>query len=162
VGDVLELDPERGLWDVTYCGLNVFQYLDKEHLEPAIARTAAVTREGGHFVGDFITPDHIRWYPNLIVSEDRQVLSLRYPRLVERGNCSFQESEILNVSFLDGDMRVTHEGVHARFLPPMARVRLYFERHFRQVEIFDALSLAPIPDSADTCPSTRYVVIARK
>jgi len=39
----------------------------------------------------------------------------------------------------------------------------YFERHFGGgVDLYDAHSLQPIPEWADTCPSTRYVVIARK
>jgi hypothetical protein len=42
-------------------------------------------------------------------------------------------------------------------------VRGYFEKAFEgKVELFDALSLTPIPENADSCPSTRYVVVARR
>ena len=162
-GDVLTLDPAVQLWDIAYSGLNVFHYINHQQLEEAVRKTAAILKPGGWFVGDFITPDHIRWYPNVMYSEDRRVISLRTPRLVEVEGSLFQESAIVNVSFLEGPMRVTYAGRHRRFLPPLHRVRTYFERHFGgQVDLYDAHSLQPIPNWADTCPSTRYVVIARK
>ncbi len=162
-GDVLTLDPSVRLWDIAYSGLNVYQYIEHKKLEEAIRKTAAIIRPGGYFIGDFITPDHIRWYPNVVYSADRRVISLRTPELIEAGGSVFQESEIINISFLDDYMRVTYAGKHRRFLPPINRVRTYFERHFRgQVDLYDAVTLEAIPEWADTCKSTRYLVVARK
>ncbi|HKK79010.1 MAG TPA: hypothetical protein VJ933_05245, partial [Phaeodactylibacter sp.] len=71
--------------------------------------------------------------------------------------------EILNVQFADGRMDLNYAGRHKRFLPPLHRVRTYFEQAFGgEVQLFDAHSLALIPESADSCPSTRYFVLARK
>ncbi len=162
-GDVLTLDPSVKMWDVAYSGLNVFHYINHEELEQAISRTAAILRPGGYFVGDFITPDHIRWYPNVMISDDEQIISLRNPRLVEEEGAMFQESEITNISFQHSRMRVTYAGKHRRFLPPLHRVRTYFESYFGgPVELYDAVSLKPISAWADSCASTRYIVIAQK
>jgi len=160
-GDILTLDPEVQTWDIAYSGLNVFHYLPFEHLNEAISRTAAVINPGGLFVGDFITPDHIRWYPNVLISEDEQIISLRTPRLIEENGRMFQESEIINIDFRDGRMGVSYAGKHKRFLPPLHRIRMAFEQHFADVTLYDAFSLQPIPEWADSCPSTRYVVVAR-
>lgn len=162
VGDILTLSPEAGTWDIAYSGLNVFHYIPFERLEDAIARTSGVLRSGGFFVGDFITPDHIRWYPNAIISEDQRTISLRTPELVEDRGRLFQESSIVNIQFKKGSMHVHDAGVHRRFLPPMHRIRTFFESHFAEVTLLDAHSLEELPDWADSCPSTRYVVIARK
>lgn len=163
VGDVLKLDPSVRMWDVAFSGLNVYQYLPHTRLEEAIQKTAGIIKSGGYFIGDFITPDHIRWYPNVLYSDDKKVISLRTPRLIEENGSMFQESEITNISFMDEQMRVTYAGKHKRFLPPIHRVRTYFERAFGgQVELYDALSLERIPESADSCKSTRYIVIAQK
>jgi SAM-dependent methyltransferase/predicted metal-dependent enzyme (double-stranded beta helix superfamily) len=161
-GDVLTLDPAIRLWDMAFSGLNVFHYLDFHRLEEAIEKTASILKEGGYFIGDFITPDHIRWYPNVMFSEDKKVVSLRTPCLIEQEGRMFQQSEIINVSFLDDTMDVSYAGKHNRFLPPLHRIRQYFERHFSQVELWDAVSLQSIPEWADSCPSTRYVVVAKK
>jgi hypothetical protein len=59
-------------------------------------------------------------------------------------------------------MRITDEGYHQRFLPPLSRVRRIFEQTFNgAVEVYDAVSLNPVSVDADTCPSTRYLVCAR-
>jgi len=161
-GDITTLSPEDGTWDIAYSGLNVFHYVPFEYLEIAIARTASVLRPGGYFVGDFITPDHIRWYPNVILSEDQRTISLRTPKLVEDEGRLFQDSSIVNIRFMEGKMYVHDAGIHRRFLPPMHRIRTYFEAHFSEVILLDAYSLEVLPEWADSCPSTRYVVIARK
>lgn len=160
-GDILTLDPAVRTWDIAYSGLNVFHYLPYEQLSEAIERTAAVLNPGGYFVGDFITPDHIRWYPNVLISEDEQIISLRTPQLIEDNGRMFQESEIINIDFRDEQMQVSYAGKHKRFLPPLHRVRLAFEQHFDEVMLYDAHSLKPIPEWADSCTSTRYVVIAK-
>jgi len=163
LGDVLAFDAEGKTWDIAFSGLNVFHYLDYERLEEAIQRTARLVRPGGYFVGDFISPDHIRWYPNLMYSADKQVISLRTPRLVEDKGRVFQESEIININFSDGEMELNYAGKHLRFLPPLHRIRTYFERAFGgRVGLYDAHSLELIPDWADSCQSTRYIVVARK
>lgn len=163
--DLLDMEAPLGgqPWDIVFSGLNVFHYLPHHTFGKAVAQAAAQLREGGYFLGDFITPDHIRWYPNVLYSKDRSTISLRTPALVEEQGAMFQESEIVNVSFTSGAMEVTYAGKHKRFLPPMHRVRTYFEKHFKGgVQLFDAVTLAPIPDTADSCPSTRYIVVARK
>ena len=99
VGNVLDLDPSVRLWDIAYCGLNVFHYLDYKDLEEAIMKTAGILNQGGWFLGDFITPDHIRWYPNVMYSANKEIVSLRTPRLVEEDGMVFQESEITNIDF---------------------------------------------------------------
>jgi hypothetical protein len=128
-----------------------------------VEKSAAIVREGGWFIGDFITPDHIRWYPNVMESADGEVISLRTPRLIEEEGGIFQESEIINLDFSRDEMEINYAGKHKRFLPPMHRIRAYFERAFKgTVDLYDAHTLAHIPDSADTCSSTRYVVVAQK
>lgn len=150
-------------WDVTYCGLNVFQYLSPKKLDEALAVTAQITKPGGYFFGDFITPDHIRIYPHVIRSKTGNVISLRNPVLIEEGNYTFQQSEILNVSRNNDRLLITNEGKHLRFLPPMWRLRQEFEKAFKgKVDIYDAVTLKPIGAKADTCPSTRYLLVAQK
>lgn len=163
VGDVLTLDPEIKKWDIAYAGLNVFQYLPSEKLEKAIAATASILKKEGYFVGDFITPDHIRWYPNVMLSDSKDVISLRSPELVEINGLMYQESEISNISFLGELMDVHYAGKHLRYLPPVNRVRSYFEKYFGpEVQLYDAVSLDEIKENADSCSSTRYLVIAKK
>lgn len=109
------------------------------------------------------TPDHISWYPNVMSSGDGRVISLRTPRLIEQEGRMFQESEITNVSFLNGEMEIDYSGKHKRFLPPIHRIRQYFEQAFgAEVHLYDAKSLEEIPEWADSCASTRYVILARK
>ena len=162
VGDLLGLDPQVKKWDLAFSGLNVYQYLPHNRLEEAIQKTAAILNEGGIFLGDFITPDHIRWYPNVMYSGDQKVVSLRTPELIEEDGVSFQRSEILNISFLEGEMDVHYAGKHLRHLPPIFRIRSYFEKHFHSgVDLYDAVHLTPIKETDDSCKSTRYIVVAR-
>ncbi len=162
-GDIFSFQKGAGTWDLVFSGLNVYHYLDHLRFDEAIARTAALLKPGGWFVGDFITPDHIRWYPNVLFSTDGQVISLRTPHLVEQNGALFQESEIVNVSFQQGHMEVTDAGRHRRYLPALHRVRRSFEQAFsKNVQIFDAVSLEPVSHQADSCASTRYVVMAQK
>ena len=162
-GDVLTLDPNVRQWDLAYSGLNVFHYLDHTRLQEAIERTAAIVNPGGYFVADFITPDHIRWYPNVAYSADKRVISLRTPELLEEDGSMFLESEITNVSFLDERLEVTYAGKHRRFLPPMHRVRDYLARAFgTEPMLYDAKSLAPLSALADSCQSTRYIAIVQR
>jgi SAM-dependent methyltransferase/predicted metal-dependent enzyme (double-stranded beta helix superfamily) len=162
LGDLLELDPRVKMWDMAYCGLNVFQYLDHRILENVIRQTSRVLYPGGLFFGDFITPDHIRWYPNVIVSENKKVVSLRTPELIEKEFCMYQRSQIFNISTLNGQLKITHEGSHERFLPSMRRVYSEFKKVFAEVDLYDAVTLEALPDYADTCHSTRYLVVAKK
>jgi len=162
VGNALELDPSIKKWDIAYCGLNVFQYIDQKFLADAIAQTSDILKDGAYFVGDFITSDHIRWYPNLIYSEDKKVLSFRTPRLIESNNFMYQESEIVNLRHGNGKMMLSYEGKHRRYLAPMSKVRRLFKKVFSEVSLYDAVSLEPISKNAETCSSTRYLIIAKK
>lgn len=162
VGDLLTLDPAIRKWDLAYSGLNVYQYLPHEHLEEAIRRTADILNEGGYFLGDFITPDHIRWYPNVIYGPEKKVVSIRTPVLIEENGASFQESEIVNINTLEGKMHIHHAGKHKRFLAPVFRIRSYFEKYFKSVELYDAVDLKLIEENDDSCASTRYIVVSRK
>jgi SAM-dependent methyltransferase/predicted metal-dependent enzyme (double-stranded beta helix superfamily) len=161
--DILSLKVPDTPWDIAFSGLNVFQYLPAEHLEPAIHKTVELVRDGGYFVGDFITPDHVRYYPHVVKSKSGKVLSLRKPVLVEQDQRTFQQSEIININRNTDKMIVTYEGKHMRYLPALWRLRQAFEKAFKgKVEVFDAVSLTPVENHADTCPSTRYLVIAQK
>jgi hypothetical protein len=160
--DLLTMDTSAESWQLVFSGLNVFHYLPFGKMERAIQKTAALLEKGGYFLGDFITSDHIRWYPNVIISKDEAVISLRNPELIEVEGAMFQESEIFNLHCKDGKLLIHYAGKHRRFLPPMHRVRGYFEKYFSEVSLFDAHSLQALSDMADTCPSTRYVVLARK
>lgn len=160
--DLLTMDTTASSWQLVYSGLNVFHYLPFGKMEKAIQKAASLLGKSGYFLGDFITPDHIRWYPNVIVSAGEHVISLRNPELIEVEGAMFQESEIFNLHYRDGELLVHYVGKHRRFLPPMHRVRSYFEKYFREVRFFDAYSLQELPDRADTCPSTRYVILAKK
>ena len=114
-------------------------------------------------MGDFITPDHIRWYPHVIRSQSGGVISLRSPQLVEKDNRTYQQSEIINVSRRTGKLIITNEGKHLRFMPPLWRLRQRFHAAFKgTVDVYDAVTLEPINDNEDTCPSTRYLIIAQK
>lgn len=162
VGDLLTLDPEVRKWGLAFSGLNVFQYLPHERLEEAIRRTADILNNGGYFLGDFITPDHIRWYPSVIYGAEKKVVSIRTPVLIEENGASFQESEIVNINTLEGKMHIHHAGKHKRFLAPIFRIRSYFEKYFQSVDLYDAVDLKPIDTNDDSCASTRYIVVARK
>lgn len=162
-GDARELDPEIRLWDITYCGLNVFQYVDHRFLESVIAKTGEITASGGFFVGDFITPDHLRCYPNVMYSDNKDIISLHVPKLVEKDNHLYQESEIININSRGGELDIRHEGKHMCYLPPLHKVREYFENAFPGgVDLYDAVNLTPINKNQDTCRSTRYLVVAQK
>lgn len=163
VGNALELDPAIRMWDLTFCGLNVFQYVDHQFLQQVIEQVAKITSSGGYFFGDFITPDHIRWYPHVMHSQSEEIVSLRTPELIEKDNYMYQCSSIINISKKSGKMRITNEGRHERFLPPLRKVRHLFEQAFDGgVDVYDAVSLKKIPEDADTCASTRYLVVAKK
>lgn len=162
VGNALELDPKIRQWDISYCGLNVFQYIDQKFLQSAITQVHAILKDEAYFIGDFITSDHIRWYPNLIYSEDKSTLSFRTPRLLAIDNYMYQESEIVNVHRSQGNLLISYEGKHKRYLAPMSKVRRLFEDCFSQVDLYDAQTMEPIEQGAETCESTRYLVVARK
>lgn len=163
IGDALTLDPAVRMWDLTFCGLSVFQYVTHDKLEKVIEKTAQVTNKGGYFIGDFITPDHIRWYPNVIKSQNKAIISVHSPKLIEQENHLYQENQVFNVQATQGKFRISNDGTHQRFLPPISRVRQYFEKTFKgKVELFDAVSLKLIQENDDTCPSARYIVIAQK
>ncbi len=160
VQNLMDLPESRQSWDMTYTGLNVFQYLDDAQYETAIRVTARITNPSGLYFGDFITPDHIRWYPHVIQSDN--VISLRQPTIVEKNHNTYQQSEIINISRLQGGFKVTYEGKHLRYLPSLQKVRSTFSRYFTgQVDIYDALSLERVPESGETTPSTRYLLVAR-
>lgn len=161
--DLLQFEGQSAQWDLVYCGLNVFHYLPPENLEVAIAKAASFLKAGAYFLGDFITTDHIRWYPNVIFSADEQVVTLRNPSLLAIGGKLYQESEIFNIHQEAGELWVNYAGKHRRYLPSMERVRKLFERYFKGgVQLFDAHSMDLIGPDADTCASTRYVVLARR
>lgn len=161
-GDICAFGEDAGAWDLVFSGLNVYQYLSPVQFEQAVQNTADLLRSGGWFAGDFITPDHIRWYPNVIFSDDGNVISLRTPHLLEDSGRLFQESEIVNISFSKGYMEVSDAGRHRRFLPALDRVRHLFERWFDRVLIYDAVTRELVHPDADSCASTRYVIFARK
>lgn len=162
-GDARDLDPSIRLWDVTYCGLNVFQYVDHNYFESVIRKTGQITAEKGFFLGDFITPDHTRCYPNVMYSDCKGVMSLRVPSLVERENHLYLESEVININSRGRELDIQHEDKQWCYLPPMHKVRSYFEQSFSGgVELFDAVTLMPIDRAQDTCSSTRYLVVAQK
>lgn len=157
---LLDLDSSFGEFDVAFC--NSYQYLQHEDFDEAVRRMASVTKPGGLCVSEFITPDHIRWYPNVVFSESNQVISLRQPSLHERGGVIYQESEIINLSNLDG-MRISYEGVHRRFLPSVGRIRSAFRRHFGDSFVtVDGKSFEDLSDDMETCPSTRFIVMAQR
>ena len=159
-GGLLDLCEDWGSYDVSFC--NSYQYLRHEDFSDAVGRMASITKPGGLCIGEFITQDHTRWYPNVVFAEDDLVVSLRKPTLHERGGCTYQHSEILNISRLDR-MRITDEGTHCRFMVSPARVRQVFHKHFgSSLDVFDAITFAPLSIDAETCSSTRFVVCARR
>ncbi len=161
--NLFELRALGRTWDLVYAGLDALQSATSEPFEDVVDAVAKVVRPGGAFLGDFVTSDHVRRYPNLVCSESGDVVSLRTARLVERDGSMVQEATITNVSFAAGRMTVEHVGRQVRVLTPLVRVRRAFERAFGgRVELFDAVSHAPVPETSDTCPSTRYVVHARR
>lgn len=161
VQNIMDLAFSQEKWDFTFTGLNVFQYLDDTQYDAAIKIVADITQKNGLFFGDFITPDHVRWYPNIIHSDN--VISLRQPAIVERNFQSYQQSEIININRLRGGLNVTYEGKHLRYLPSLQKVRSIFCKYFSgAVHIYDALSLVQIPEAGETTPSTRYLIVARQ
>lgn len=163
VGDVLTLDPAVKMYELAFMGGRVLHFVGNDNLKEGIERTAAILKPGGYFIGDFITPDHIRRCCNVVYGYDQQAISLRDHQLVEEDGAMFMHTEMLNISFLEDQMRFFAEAPTRHFLPSLNRVRQYLEEVFRgKVEIFDAVSLDLLPESADSCPSTRYVVVAQK
>ncbi|MCP4753962.1 MAG: class I SAM-dependent methyltransferase, partial [Proteobacteria bacterium] len=159
--DFMAMDAREGEWDVVFSGSNVYQYFPMNHFENAIKKTARMIRPGGYFFGDFITPDHIRWYPHIFQRED--VVSLRLPKMVVKGHHLYHQNEIVNVSRKNGRLRFIDGGKHQRYLPSLLKVRLLFNEHFRgSVDFYDAVSLVPLGEDAETTLSTRYLVVARK
>ncbi len=161
-GDILEIDDIPDQWDIAVSGLNVYQYLPSLKFETAIANTYSILSKGGYFVGDFITSDHIRWYPNVLYSTDKKIISLRTPRVFEREGKTYQESEIINMNFNKGSFEVYYAGKHLRYLPEISTLRKTFENCFEEVKLFDPFTLLPVPHDAKTTNSTRYVVFAGK
>lgn len=158
--DFLSYEPDSP-YDIIFEGLNVFQYLGHKNFLPAVVKASGLTRTGGLFFGDFITPDHIRWYPNVIYSEN--VISLREPRLIEHKRHLYQESEIININRLKGVLQVTYEGRHRRYLPPLPKVRQYFKEAFgSEPEVFDPVGFEFLGPEDETTQSTRYVLVVRK
>jgi len=160
-GNVLTLDPAIQTWDLVYSGLNVLQYLDHTFLASVIVQIARILNIGGYFIGDFITPDHIRASQNVIFSEDKNIVSLRTANLIEKNHGIYLKTDITNVHFSEKGIRILPDS-DERYLPPLSRVRDYFKRAFAVVDVYDAISLEPIPEYADTCQSTRYVIIAKR
>lgn len=152
----------KNKWDITFTGLNVLHYVNPEDFERAIFKAASLTKPGGIFFGDFIVPDHIRWYPNVISTTN--VISLREPTLIEINKYSFQTSEIINISRMTGDkLIIMNSGFHKRYLPAINRVYTLFTKAFSgKVDLYDAVTLEPIDNNKDTCSSTRYLVVAKK
>lgn len=161
VADITQYQNEQQ-WDMVYTGLNVLQYLPPKKLPDAIRNISHAVRDKGYFVGDFISPDHIRCYPNLGQSEDQLIMSLRTPSLVEHEHKLYQRSELINISTNTGQLRVNYEGAHKRYLPPIIRVVNLFSREGFDVKAYDAVSLEALGEEADASPSTRYVLIAQK
>ena len=152
----IDCDP----FDIVFC--NSYQYLTHQDLEPSIERVYEMTRPGGLCINEFITQDHIRWYPNVVFSDGHMVVSLRNPTLHEQDGYTYQESEIINVSRL-GRLRVTYEGVHRRVLVSPRRLFEWFKQYFGdEVHLFDAGSFAEFSPMQETCPSTRFVICARR
>ncbi len=162
-GSLLDFDFGGQQAKVVYSGLNVFHYLPANRLEDAIRIASNLVEEDGWFLGDFITPDHTRWYPSVLFSADKRVISLRTPRIIELDGGLFQESEITNLDFRGDYLQLDYAGKHLRHLPSLYRVRLIFETYFpKGVRLYDAVSLEPIEAASDTCTSTRYLVLAKK
>jgi cysteine dioxygenase len=160
--DFLNYMPDH-LWDVVFTGLNVFQYLDARGFDRAIQKAAEITKPGGYFVGDFITPDHVRWYPNVMYSENKDVISCRTPNVLDAQPYPIQESEIINISFLTRSMFAYYAGKHQRILPSISEVASLFEQYFGgKSALFDAVTLKEMSASDQTCESTRYIVIIKK
>jgi SAM-dependent methyltransferase/predicted metal-dependent enzyme (double-stranded beta helix superfamily) len=160
VEDILNMEANDRLWDIIFASVNVFQYLPYELMLKAIEKTFQITKAGGYFIGDFITPDHIRAYPQVVFSEN--VISLREPLLIEQTHNLIQQSEIINVSKLHGKLHITYEGKHVYHLPSLWKMRYIFKKFFQHVDIFDALTLEPLKAEDDTSPSTRYLLVAQK
>lgn len=160
VRDVVTFQPEAEHWDFCCAWTNVLQYLPYQSLETALLNLATALKQGGYFVADFITPDHIRCFPNVLQSE--QVCLLRQPTLWYENQHLFQITELFNVSQINEQFMVTYEGQHKRFLPSLANMRSLFAQYFSRVDLYDALSLEPLRANADTSESTRYLLIAQK
>ena len=64
-------------------------------LQKAICNLAEATEDGGWFLGDFITPDHLRWYPNVIYGEDVEALTIRSPYLDWEGGAMLQVTYVM-------------------------------------------------------------------
>ena len=93
-------------FDISFC--NSFQYLPHEDFDAAVENMFAVTKPGACASASSYLKTHIRWYPNVVFSENDLVVSLRTPSFRERGGHTYQENEIINVSRLD-KMRITEK-----------------------------------------------------
>ena len=161
--DVLALDTMKKQFDIVISTLNVFQYLNANDLANAIAKSAACTQTGGYFVGDFIPPDHIDWYPHILFSQDEKVISIRNPHIIDAAPFAIQESEIVNIDSRSATINYHYAGTHQRILPSILYMRSLFQQHFGpEVNIYDAVDLQAVMPGDNSCKSKRYVIIAKK
>lgn len=158
--DVVHFKPEEERWDFVCAWTNVLQYLPCQDIDIAVINLAKTLKHGGYFLSDFITSDHIRCFPNVLKS--KSVSLLRQPSLLYENQNMFQITELFNVSNLNDNFIVTYEGKHKRYLPSIYKIRQLFNNYFSQINFYDALSLEPLRDNADTSESTRYILIAKK
>ncbi len=150
---------EKG--DVAFSGLNVFQYLSGDDFEVAIRNARSCLKEDGFFFGDFVTPDHIRAYPNFFAAEEQGFYSFRTPEIVERDGFYYQESDLINLMMGEDRFWISHEGKHRRYLPTIDEVRSLFASYFTSLALYDAHSLKQVAEGDTTTESTRYIVIAK-
>lgn len=160
--DFLKME-QSAQYDILFSGLNVFQYMNPAQFENAIRKSSELVSTGGFFVGDFIDPSHISWYPNVIFSKDENVISLRTPEIIETDGFKFQESEIFNISFLSDYFEVHFSGKHKRYLPGISVTRNYFENYFGgEAEVLDPVSMQKILVDEEETRSTRYLITIKK
>ncbi len=161
--DILALDQKQKQFDIVLSTLNVYQYLNSNDLANAVSKSAACTQTGGYFVGDFIPPDHIDWYPHILFSQDEKIISIRNPHIIDATPFAFQESEIVNIDTSSATINYHYAGTHRRILPSIPYMRALFQQHFGpEVDIYDAVDLQTVLPGDSSCKSKRYVIIAKK
>lgn len=156
---LLELNENFGQFDVTFC--NRFQFLHPREFLGAVRRTQQVTKPGGICICEFVAGDHIRSYPNLIVSDNDRLISLRTPVLVQRDGWTIQESEVINIHRHNG-IRIATKMIR-RFVCTPRTAREAIESVFdARAYVLDTVTLDEIAEECETCDSTRYAVCIRR
>lgn len=141
--------------------MNYLHYYLHPGMEQSIQRISQLLFDGGYFIADFITPDSLRNYSPVLISEN--MISFRDTNLIEEKNNLYQETRVINVIRPGDRVSVSNEGRTLRYLPSMWKVRYYLKKLLGgDVDFYDANNLQKLKIRDETASTGRYVAVVRK